>query len=61
VLDEGEGDTSVAQWRAGHTKFWQSAEMRAALEDPEFTVDDTTMVVATRFVIVPAPPNERIG
>jgi len=30
--------------------------MRAAMEDPEFTVDDTTMVVATRFVIV-----ERIG
>ena len=56
ALDEGEGDTSVAGWRAGHTEYWQSAEMRAALEDPEFTVDDTTMVVATRFVIV-----ERIG
>jgi uncharacterized protein YhfF len=56
ALDEGEGDTSVAEWRAGHTTFWQSAEMRAALEDPEFTVDDTTMVVASRFVIV-----ERIG
>ena len=56
ALDEGEGDTSVAEWRAGHTEYWQSAEMRAALEDPEFTVDDTTMVVATRFVIV-----ERIG
>jgi uncharacterized protein YhfF len=56
ALDEGEGDKSVAEWRAGHTQYWQSAEMRAALEDPEFTVDDTTMVVATRFVIV-----ERIG
>ncbi|WP_410610058.1 ASCH domain-containing protein [Amycolatopsis sp. lyj-109] len=56
ALDEGEGDTSVAEWRAGHTEYWQSAEMRAALEDPEFTVDDTTMVVASRFVIV-----ERIG
>jgi uncharacterized protein YhfF len=56
ALDEGEGDKSVAEWRAGHTKFWQSPEMRAALKDPEFTVDDTTMVVATRFVIV-----ERIG
>jgi len=56
ALDEGEGDTSVAEWRAGHTEYWQSAEMRAAMEDPEFTVDDTTMVVATRFVIV-----ERIG
>ncbi|MEU5261825.1 ASCH domain-containing protein [Amycolatopsis sp. NPDC021455] len=56
ALDEGEGFTSVAEWRADHTAYWQSAEMRAALEDPEFTVDDTTMVVATRFVIV-----ERIG
>ncbi|WIV60962.1 ASCH domain-containing protein [Amycolatopsis nalaikhensis] len=56
ALDEGEGFTSVAEWRADHTDYWQSAEMRAAMEDPEFTVDDTTMVVATRFVIV-----ERIG
>jgi uncharacterized protein YhfF len=56
ALDEGEGFTSVAEWRADHTAYWQSAEMRAAMEDPEFTVDDTTMVVATRFVIV-----ERIG
>ncbi|WP_103355547.1 ASCH domain-containing protein [Amycolatopsis sp. CA-128772] len=56
ALDEGEGFTSVAEWRADHTDYWQSTEMRAAMEDPEFTVDDTTMVVATRFVIV-----ERIG
>ncbi|ADJ49943.1 hypothetical protein AMES_8118 [Amycolatopsis mediterranei S699] len=56
ALDEGEGDTSVAGWRAGHTEYWQGDEMRAALEDPEFTVDDATMVVATRFIIV-----ERIG
>ena len=56
ALDEGEGFTSVAEWRADHTDYWQSAEMRAAMEDPEFTVDDTTLVVATRFVIV-----ERIG
>ncbi|MEU4517294.1 ASCH domain-containing protein [Amycolatopsis sp. NPDC024027] len=56
ALDEGEGDKSVAEWRAGHTQYWQSAEMRAVLEDPEFTVDDTTMVVASRFVVV-----ERIG
>ncbi|EOD69494.1 ASCH domain-containing protein [Amycolatopsis vancoresmycina] len=56
ALGEGEGFASVAEWRAEHTKFWQGAEVRAALEDPEFTVDDTTMVVATRFEMV-----ERIG
>lgn len=56
AVDEGEGFTSVAEWRADHEAYWQSAEMRAAMEDPEFTVNDTTLVVASRFVIV-----ERIG
>lgn len=37
VLDEGEGDESVAQWRSGHEEFWHSAEARAELEDPDFT------------------------
>lgn len=49
VLDEGEGDESVAQWRAGHEAFWHSAEMRAALGDPGFKVTDDTQVVAERF------------
>ncbi|MEV4058237.1 ASCH domain-containing protein [Amycolatopsis sp. NPDC049688] len=61
ALDEGEGFTSVAEWRADHTAYWQSEEMRAAMEDPEFTVDDTTMVVATRFIVVAVSPKERIG
>lgn len=52
VLDEGEGHTSVAAWRAGHERFWHSEEMRDALGDPEFTVDDDTMVVAERFRVV---------
>ncbi|WP_093801606.1 ASCH domain-containing protein [Streptomyces sp. Wb2n-11] len=52
ALDEGEGYTSVAAWRAGHERFWHSEEMREALGDPEFTVDDTTPVVAERFRVV---------
>lgn len=52
VLDEGEGDTSVAGWRAGHERFWHSDEMREGLGDPEFTVDDDTLVVAERFRVV---------
>lgn len=52
VVDEGEGDTSIAEWRANHEGFWHSEEMRAALEDPEFTVDDTTSVVLERFRLV---------
>ena len=38
ALGEGEGYTSVPEWRAGHERFWHSAEMRRALGDPEFTV-----------------------
>ncbi|WP_328644871.1 ASCH domain-containing protein [Amycolatopsis sp. NBC_00348] len=56
AVGEGEGFTTVAEWRADHTSFWHTAEVRAELGDPEFTVDDTTLVVATRFTIV-----ERIG
>lgn len=52
VTDEGEGHTSVAEWREGHERFWHSEEMRAALEDPGFTVDDTTRVVLERFRLV---------
>ncbi|SCF39172.1 Uncharacterized protein YhfF [Micromonospora viridifaciens] len=53
ALDEGEGDRSVAQWRAGHEAFWHSAEVRAELGDPDFTVDDDTLVVVERFRLVP--------
>jgi len=44
ALREGEGYTSLPEWRAGHERFWHSAEMRAALGDPEFTVNDETLV-----------------
>jgi uncharacterized protein YhfF len=56
ALDEGEGDTSVAQWRAGHEAFWHSAEVRAELGDSGFTVDDDTPVVAQRFRLVHVAP-----
>jgi uncharacterized protein YhfF len=49
ALDEGEGDGSVAQWRAGHERFWHSAQARAELGDPSFTVNDDTLVLAQRF------------
>ena len=52
ALGEGEGYTSVAEWRAGHERFWHSAQMRDALGDPEFTVDDDTLVVAETFRLV---------
>jgi uncharacterized protein YhfF len=52
ALDEGEGDESVAQWRAGHESFWHSAEVRAELGDPEFAINDDTLVLAQRFRLV---------
>jgi uncharacterized protein YhfF len=56
ALDEGEGDESVAEWRAGHEKFWHSAEVRAELGDPHFTVNDDTLVLAQRFRLVHVEP-----
>lgn len=52
VVDEGEGDTTYATWRATHEKFFASKEMRDALGDPGFTVDDDTLVVLQRFRVV---------
>ena len=50
--DEGEGYTSVAEWRAGHEEFWHSTDMREAMGDPDFRVDDDTVVVLERFAVV---------
>ncbi|MFJ9947364.1 ASCH domain-containing protein [Kitasatospora sp. NPDC091207] len=52
AVDEGEGFTTVAEWRSVHEGFWHGEEMRAALGDPGFTVDDTTPVVLERFRVV---------
>ena len=49
ALGEGEGYTSVAEWRAGHEEFWHSAEVREEMDDPEFTVSDDTLIVAQEF------------
>lgn len=49
AIGEGEGYASVAEWRAGHERFWHSPEMREALGDPDFTVSDGTLVVAHTF------------
>ncbi|WP_035805936.1 ASCH domain-containing protein [Kitasatospora mediocidica] len=52
AMDEGEGYTTVADWRAAHERFWHSPAMREALEDPDFTVDDDTPVVLERFRLI---------
>ncbi|MEV6924784.1 ASCH domain-containing protein [Dactylosporangium sp. NPDC051485] len=52
--DEGEGDDSVADWRAGHERFWHGADYRSWLGIPDFTVHDNTPVVLQRFRLVAA-------
>lgn len=52
--DEGEGFDSVAAWRRGHEAFWHSTEMRDFLNNPDFTVDDETLIVLERFQLVEA-------
>ncbi|MFC7218973.1 ASCH domain-containing protein [Streptomyces polyrhachis] len=57
AVDEGEGHATVAGWRAAHERFWHSEQLRAALGDPGFTVDDTTPVVLERFRLVARLPD----
>ncbi|WP_156721644.1 ASCH domain-containing protein [Streptomyces apocyni] len=49
AVDEGEGDQTVAAWRASHERFWHGPESLEVLGDPGFRVDDTTLVVTERF------------
>ncbi|RII18812.1 ASCH domain protein [Streptomyces sp. YIM 130001] len=49
AVDEGEGHTTVAEWRADHEEFWLGPECRAERADPDFTLDDSSLVVTERF------------
>lgn len=51
AIAEGEGYTSVAEWRDGHERFWTSAELATELgHTPPLT--DSTMVVLETFRVV---------
>ena len=54
ALEEGEGFTSVADWREAHEHFWMSyaAETRAWLGDPAWVPRDDTRIVCERFRLV---------
>jgi uncharacterized protein YhfF len=54
AIEEGEGFTSVAEWRAAHDDFWLSyADVtRAWLKDPAWAPDDATPIVCERFRLV---------
>jgi uncharacterized protein YhfF len=52
AIDEGEGYETVQQWRTSHAEFWHSTDVRDELGDPDFRVDDDTLIVAERFRLV---------
>ncbi|TWJ16293.1 uncharacterized protein YhfF [Stackebrandtia albiflava] len=51
AVDEGEGHTTIEDWRADHETFWHGPESRAEL-GADFTVTDSTPVVLERFTVV---------
>jgi uncharacterized protein YhfF len=52
--DEGEGFTTVAEWRRDHEAFWNSYadELRIRLDDPAWRLVDETPVVVQRFRLI---------
>ncbi|AOS62417.1 ASCH domain-containing protein [Actinoalloteichus hymeniacidonis] len=52
AIAEGEGHRSVHDWRVDHERFWHSHEFRDSLGDPDFAVDDDTLVVTQRFRLI---------
>ena len=53
AIDEGEGYANAAEFRAAHERFWNGYidDLRARI-DPDFTIDDDTLVVLQRFRVV---------
>jgi len=58
AIDEGGGYADAHEFRVAHERFWNGYldEIRDRLGDPEFELDDDTLVVLQRFRIV-----ERLG
>ena len=54
AIDEGEGYADAHEFRVAHERFWNGYidELRDTLGDPEFELDDDTLVVLQRFRIV---------
>lgn len=52
AMAEGEGYTSVGEWRASHEDYWHGAEMRAYLGDPKFAADGLPKVFLESFRVI---------
>jgi uncharacterized protein YhfF len=56
AIDEGEGYEDAAAFRLSHERYWIESgvvdRVRAHLGDPDWSVDDDTLVVTERFRVV---------
>ena len=54
AIDEGEGYADARAFRAAHERFWDGYldDLRTTLGDPDFTLDDDTLVVLQRFRVI---------
>lgn len=52
AIDEGEGDTTAAAWRHTHESFWNAPEYRNEFADPDFPLNDDSLVVFEHFKVV---------
>lgn len=61
--DEGEGFTTVSEWRAAHERFWRRflPEIRAGLGDPGWDLSDEEPVVVEYFRVADPPTLGRDG
>jgi uncharacterized protein YhfF len=61
AIDEGEGYASAAEFRTSHELYWNTyiEKLRVQLGDPDFVLNDDTLVVLERFRIVELLPDAR--
>ena len=54
AIDEGEGYADAHEFRVAHERFWNGHldDLRTTLSDPDFALDDDTLVVLQRFRVV---------
>ena len=54
AIDEGEGFANTHEFRVAHERFWNTYidELRDSLGDPDFEIDDDTLVVLQRFKMI---------
>jgi uncharacterized protein YhfF len=54
AIDEGEGYADAAEFRVAHERFWNGYldDLRRTLGNPDFVLDDDTLVVLQRFRVL---------